>query len=169
MRAAGGRLRAESVDVKGLPPLKPAANDVGLGTGQQSSMLSEDSIKSFAYTLPSQPRAESFTAIQEWEGFVTSISPDQGSFFARLVDKTAKKKVAEETIEIQVSDVSESDAHLIKEGAIFRLAIGHARSAAGTRRKVSEIVFRRLPAWTERDIREARQKAEQLVSALKWE
>lgn len=106
-------------------------------------------------------------ALQEWEGYVTSIG-DQ-TFTARLIDKTAKSHIEEETAEFLLDDVSDSDRRLLREGSIFRWVIGYLKDAGGSKRRVSEIVFRRLPAWTRHDLLSARARATEITKGLAWE
>lgn len=131
---------------------------------EEKTKLSE----SAAVELPHSKPSGSFEPLQEWEGFVTSIDPRGTHFATRLIDKTAKKKLADEELEISLEDVSESDLHLLKEGAVFRLAIGYERSASGQRRKVSMLVFRRLPAWTARELVRAFEEGRAAAASLKW-
>ena len=94
-------------------------------------------------------QSESFRAIQEWEGCVTRIDDD--TFAAQLTDRTAGKTLAEEEADFPIDDVSEDDRQLLTLGAVFRWVVGYQRSASGTKKRVSQIVFRRLPMLTERD------------------
>ena len=101
-------------------------------------------------------RRPSLHALQEWEGWVVEIGEDE--FLARLVDVTAGATVSEpEWIEeeealIPFSEIDEDDLKQLREGSIFRWVIGYERSPSGTKRRVSDIVFRDLPAVTARDL-----------------
>lgn len=92
---------------------------------------------------PVQARAESFHALQEWEGSVLSVK--DGRFLAALIDITADERVANETVELSVDDVQEEDLSRLKPGAIFRWVIGYARTPAGTKTRGSRMYFRREP------------------------
>ncbi len=96
--------------------------------------------------------APTFHALQEWEGYVIEISDT--SFMARLVDLTAGLDQAEEEAEIPMSEVSAKDAVKMCLGSVFHWVIGYERSLAGTKRRVSEIVFRDVPPITEKDLRD---------------
>ena len=106
----------------------------------------------------------SFHALQEWEGHVTEI--DANDFHARLVDITAGASVEGEEARIPLAEVSEEDARRMKCGSVFRWVIGYERSPAGTKKRVSQIVFRDLPALTRRDLREGRAWAREVIASL---
>jgi hypothetical protein len=113
------------------------------------------------------PRDVSFYPLQEWEGYVVDIAGD--TFTARLVDKTADKTVEGEVGEFAVSDLTDDDRELLKPGAIFRWTIGYQRTKGGTKRRVSDIVFRRLPQWTKFDLASAKERAKKLADGIRWE
>jgi hypothetical protein len=106
-------------------------------------------------------------AIQEWEGYVTAI--DDTRFFANLKDLTQGEDVEKDEAEFSLSDFSDGDRSLIQEGAVFRWVVGVQRSSSGTRRYISQVVFRRLPAWRGADLSRAEVAAEKLSNALIWE
>ena len=109
----------------------------------------------------------SLQPIQEWEGVVTSIT--DSSFSAALVDVTAGSKESSEIAEFPIEEVSEEDQKLLRDGAIFRWVIGYQRSSTGTKRRVSELVFRRLPAWREVELRKSRERAKNIIKDIAWE
>lgn len=104
-----------------------------------------------------------FIPLQEWEGVVTSL--DTEMFVARLADQTNEANPDEEA-EFPTSEVSDDDLALLRPGAVFRWTIGFLKAPSGTKRRTSQIVFRRLPQWTEREIREAEELADKLASAF---
>ena len=97
-------------------------------------------------------------ALQEWEGYV--IEKRELDFVARLVDLTAltfprqAEMVQEDEAIIPLSEISVDDIKQMEEGSVFRWVIGYEKSASGTKRRVSEIVFRNLPKMTERQLSE---------------
>ena len=101
------------------------------------------------FTFDSLPQI-SFDPLQEWEGRVVEVKGDR--FFANLLDITAGKHFEEEIAEFPLDDVSDIDRPLLRSGAVFRWLIGYARRSSGTKYRVSNIVFRRLPQWTSIDI-----------------
>ncbi|MGD0762656.1 MAG: hypothetical protein ABR929_05595 [Roseiarcus sp.] len=109
----------------------------------------------------------SLEPLQEWEGYVTEIG--ESTFVARLVDLTANEQTEDEVADFLISDLSDDDLSLLKEGAGFRWVIGYQRRRSGQKIRASQIVFRRLPAWTNRDIKAAQARAEQLLTELHWD
>lgn len=102
-------------------------------------------------------RVSTFHALQEWEGYVIEIGEDD--FTVRLLDLTAGSSHEEEEAVILLSEISEDDLKRLRLGSVFRWVIGYARSASGTKRRVSEVVFRELPVVTKQDIAEAEERA----------
>ena len=115
---------------------------------------------------PSAHRSLSATlhALQEWEGYVVEIGEDE--FVARLVDLTAGMSYETDEATIPMEEISEHDAEKMSEGDIFRWVIGYERSASGTKRRVSQIVFRDLPRMTAADFEEGRKWAERVARSL---
>ena len=105
--------------------------------------------------------------MQEWEGTVTDVDGD--TFTARLTDLTAGKRVAEEEADCLVDDLTDDDRQLLVPGAIFRWVVGYQRASGGSKKRVSHVVFRRLPMLTEKDAAEAREEGARRAAALKWE
>ena len=95
--------------------------------------------------------------LQEWEGYVLEVGSD--NFTARLLDLTAGSSIEEEEAEVPIEEISEQDRLKVQPGAIFRWVIGYERSPAGVRKRVSVIVFRDLPAVTERNLQDGREWA----------
>ncbi len=107
---------------------------------------------------PSTPRAShapTLHALQEWEGYV--LETGETDFTARLLDLTAASFGVqaplgqEEEAVIPLSEISEDDLKRLRPGSIFRWVIGYERSASGTKRRISQIVIRDLPAMTMQD------------------
>lgn len=103
--------------------------------------------------------------LQEWEGYVVDISSSE--FVAHLVDMTSgdSTSVKEETV-IPMEEISEYDAKKMHVGSIFRWVIGYERSASGTRRRVSQIVFRDLPVVTKSDLEQSDEWARKTAQSL---
>ena len=116
----------------------------------------------FAFPVPRRPprSTTTFYPLQEWEGYVTAI--DKDSFTTRLVDITAGETRATETATIPLTEISNTDADKMEIGSFFRWVIGYRRDAAGTKYRVSVIVFRELPVMTKARLRRARAWAEKI-------
>ena len=108
--------------------------------------------------------ASTFHAIQEWEGYVVDVGTAE--FMARLIDVTADSAFEEEEAVIPLEEISEDDADHLGVGKIFRWVIGYERSAAGTKKRVSQIVFRDLPAVTKTDLQNGREWAQDTIRSL---
>ena len=89
-------------------------------------------------------------ALQEWQGYVLEINETE--FTARLLDVTASASFEEEEADIPLVELSDADVAKIQVGSIFRWVIGYERSVAGTKKRVSQIVLRDLPAVTKTDL-----------------
>ncbi len=68
--------------------------------------------------------------------------------------------------EVQVIELSDEDSAKMRPGSIFRWVIGYERTAAGTKRRVSQIVFRDLPAITRMDLRHRETWALETIRSL---
>ena len=85
-------------------------------------------------------------ALQEWEGFVVGIGSE--TFEARLLDVTAGDRCDSAEATIPLQEIAHGDLERMEIGSIFRWVIGHEISSAGSKRRVSQIVFRDLPTVT---------------------
>ena len=115
--------------------------------------------------IPSSlPRQVAFHALQEWEGHVLEVHDDE--IVAALVDLTANSSHEEEEAVIPLTEIADDDAAALRVGAIFRWVIGYERSPSGTKKRVSQIVFRDLPRVTERDLQQGREWARETRRAF---
>lgn len=113
---------------------------------------------------PRRMPATTLHALQEWEGHVVEIG--DGEFTARLTDVTAGTSYEGEEAVIPLAEIADGDAARIREGSIFRWVIGYERSAAGTKKRVSHIVFRDPPATTEADLRDGKAWARETMRSF---
>ena len=108
--------------------------------------------------------------LQEWEGYILRRGKDD--FAARLTDLTAESLASEprqgieEEATIPVSEVSDDDHERLYPGSVFRWVIGYERAASGTKRRISQIVFRNLPSLTEEDRTEGVEWANRVMQTL---
>ncbi|MDE2927216.1 MAG: hypothetical protein OXT71_12525 [Acidobacteriota bacterium] len=110
------------------------------------------------------PEISGVSALQEWEGFVLEIG--ETDFVARLVDSTAGLEQEEEEAVIPLAELSGEDFAKMRPGSLFRWVIGYERTVAGTKRRVSQIVFRDLPAITKMDLRDGEKWAHEIIRSL---
>ena len=106
--------------------------------------------------------------IAEWHGQVTEIEDDH--FYAELRglhgDGVAGSN--EEAV-IPISDLRPDDGFLLTEGAFFRLCISYEIQLSGNRRRYTEVIFRRMPAFRRIELEEAKQRAQNISRALRLE
>ena len=114
-----------------------------------------------------QSAKRTLTPTAEWEGYVESIS--EGKFFVKMVNVRSNSPLPTDQATFSKDDISEHDQQLLKEGAIVRWIIGRERLPTGQIRKVSEIHFRRLPAFRMEDYRQALDKANVLLEEIVWD
>ncbi len=106
----------------------------------------------------------SLHALQEWEGYVTEIN--DSDFVANLLDVTAGDTFAGEEVVIPLDEISEADVARMHTGSIFRWVIGYECAPSGSKRRVSQIVFRNLSAFTQKDLQEAEEWAAKMMSVF---
>ena len=104
---------------------------------------------------------DSFKAIQKWEGYVIEVYEE--TFLARLIPILGEG--ADQEAEIYIEEVEPVDQVLIEPGAVFYWSIGYLDKPSG-RHRDSYIRFRRLPAWTRRELKAAGEKAKMLQELL---
>ena len=159
------------VNVNGAVLRVPSANARGLApnaSSRQAPTGREQELGARIIGLPPVPARPalraSFHALQEWEGYVADV--DETEFFARLVDLTARGSHEEEEAVIPRAELSDGDNARMRVGSIFRWVIGYERSPAGTKKRVSQIVFRDLPALTKSDLRDGESWARKMARSL---
>ena len=131
-------------------------------------LLMDDGDGEFVTLLPTSLETLdeiTFYALQEWEGYVVGIGDEV--FTSRLVDLTAGEPTETEQVDLPISDLTDEDRGRLQVGSVFRWSIGYQRMR-GSKRRVSQIVFRDRPKWTKREIEEAEAKAEAVLSKIKW-
>ncbi len=119
----------------------------------------------FPDKLP-QPREVrySFSVLQEWEGYVVSISNEK--FTARLADVTKNCAIEDEEADFPLDDLQNTDRSRICPGSIFRWIIGYRLSPGGTKDRTSRIVLRNLPSWTKKELEKNQQDAAEWASKM---
>lgn len=116
-------------------------------------------------------RSNTSKVLAEWNGCVTSIDPSGYSFYASLNGVSGEGvEGEEEEAVIPIDYVSEWDHSLLKPGHFFRLSVIHDISHK-TRQPIryTQVVFRRLPAYHQRDLNKAKERAELLAQQLRVE
>ena len=112
----------------------------------------------------SSERRSVSSSSERWEGVVLRVESDV--FRARLVD--LDRQTPDEEAEVYLSEVSDDDRVLVEPGAVFYWSIGYYTDRTGQRMRRSLVRFRRLPAWTKRELDDARCEAEETGRILGW-
>jgi hypothetical protein len=107
---------------------------------------------------------ETLNPLQSWEGVVLEVA--DSSFTVRLADVAGKH--ADEEVALDKEELSDFDLDLLESGAILYWTIGYMYRQGGSRERVSRMRLRRLPAWTDRQLDEARERAKVLEEELGW-
>ena len=120
-------------------------------------------------SVPVRSDRPTLHALQEWEGWVVDIGDDD--FISHLVDLTAGATASahewiEEEATIPLSELSDDDRRKMELGSIFRWVIGYRRTPSGTKQRISEIVFRDLPAITTQDLAYGEEWATKIAQTL---
>lgn len=117
----------------------------------------------FPKPLPIQE--DHFQSLQSWEGIVESATPE--AITTRLRDRS--KKSPDQIAEFSIDEISPIDRELVQPGAIFYWDIGYSEDKTGQRLRASLIRFRRLPAWTHKEIEKAKRDSIEMRNKLGWE
>jgi len=99
-----------------------------------------------------KPLMGRFQLLQFWEGRVTDIFDN--TFSAIISDKT-NPDLPDELVTLDIEEVTPSDLSLLTLGSVFYWSIRYADFPGRGRSKESKIRFRRLPAWTQKEINRA--------------
>lgn len=102
--------------------------------------------------------------IQVWEGKVLSVDPERGVMETTLEAKVGS--VPPHAAEIDLQWVSDQDRDLVEPGAIFYLSL-FKRTKHGSIENTQELRFRRLPAWTRKQVAEVHEDAARMLKKLK--
>lgn len=109
-------------------------------------------------------KSVAFNSLLKREGTVISIM--ENYFTAKLVDLT--HDAVDELADFPFDEISDDDRNLVKEGAVFYWNIGYKLQPTGQKERSSIIRFRRLPAWTRKEIETAEKNADKLTSIFGW-
>jgi len=104
-------------------------------------------------------------SLQKWLGVVTGIG--KRNFSADLINLTHKGY--DEETEISIEEITDEDREFIKLGSYFYWSIGYHHSYTGQRTRMSQIRFRRLPAWNKSVLKEAETNAKKTAKLFGWD
>ncbi|MCL2725125.1 MAG: hypothetical protein FWD69_11875 [Polyangiaceae bacterium] len=93
-----------------------------------------------------------FELRQQWEGVVTHVDKDDNDELTVVLRDLTHPEQPDSEAVVSMDEVSPDDLVLVQPGAVLYWSIGYETTTTGERKRVSRIRFRRLPAWTRRDI-----------------
>jgi len=114
---------------------------------------------------PSDVPTEDAAVLQIWEGTVLDVDFDQEVLRALLHPK-GRGDIDDHVGDIHFVWVMEQDRDLLKPGAVFYLTLYKSRKPGGTIVNAQELRFRRLPAWTSRQISKANELADAMLPKI---
>ena len=135
------------------------------GSSGSTEALSNGPVVQLDDVIHATYKTPSMHPLQEWEGWVVEVGDHE--FVARLTDLTAEPGAPEEEAIIPNSEISEDDLKRLRQGDIFRWVIGYERWPSGTKKRVSQIVFRDLPIMTSQDKSMGEEWARNVSQALR--
>jgi hypothetical protein len=101
--------------------------------------------------------------LQAWVGLVEHVGTDR--FLATLSDVSNPRNPPEE-VELDLSEVSESDGPLLTGGAKFYWSIGYSDTPGGQRERVSSLRFARQPRLSKDQVNRIFEQADRLAAFL---
>ena len=171
---------AEAIDISPCQSQRSAEFDTRGESSNDATSIAPTAIKAddgktrilhIPEPLPETRHWVTMHPLQEWEGYIIGMRESQ--FVARLRDLTAessasdRERVPEEEATVSSSEVSDEDLGRMQVGSVFRWVIGYERAATGTKRRISQIVFRDLPSLTQEDKIEGLSWAREIMASLK--
>lgn len=130
----------------------------------ESSLLNEAQEAPVVFLAKHKSSKDNYKLLQQWEGVVQEI--DDEYFVCQLRDLSGDEP--DETAEIFLEEVSDNDRSLITAGAFFYWNIGYYENKSGQRTRSSMIRFRRLPAWTNKELNASKKVAAAISEKLNW-
>lgn len=101
--------------------------------------------------------------LQRWIGRVERV--DAHRFRATLNDATNSQNPSEE-VDLELSEVSESDLSLVAEGATFYWSIGYRDTPGGQRERVAALRFARQPRFGTAELNRIFEQANRTAALL---
>lgn len=106
----------------------------------------------------------------EWSGCVEEVHNEASCFTATLRGIKGKGVKGElEDAVIPIADVNKSDMELLRPGNYFRLCAMYEVTPSGQPRRFTQVIFRRMPAYRQKDLDEALQRGRELSGSLRVE
>ena len=142
----------------------PLPNDNGQPAEPSAGVANADIVSPRALLLDKYKVAlplPAFEVRQQWEGTVSEVGDSE--FVAVLADLTEPTRAREQAV-FSLDEVPDEDHELVVPGGVFYWSIGYERGRGGQKKSTSLIRFRRLPAWTTREIDAVHREARELLN-----
>lgn len=143
-----------------IEPSHSRMQEVQVDSGSAAAQI-ERSATFLRRELSERERTRAEIISHHWEGTVEQVGPE--AFIATLRSLRDAHE-SEKEAEVPLDSINPDDLELLAPGAVFYWTIGYEQSPAGTRRRFSQLKFRRLPAWTKKDLARAERKADELFA-----
>ncbi|MGD0205984.1 MAG: hypothetical protein ABSC89_00020 [Verrucomicrobiota bacterium] len=155
---------SKRVNVDAMPPsstANPPHPELYPHLSEQWGRVLKRTARTAPFPLPLGFRLylDRFQVLQKFEGVVQSVT--ENSFVARLTDKTHDEH---EEAEFHLEEVSPGDRNLVMPGAEFYWVIGREVKPYGQISRSSILRFKRIPAWSNEEVEQAKAEAETFLS-----
>lgn len=142
-----------TADARQIPRVPPSNEQLNSTTGSglqldRTSTLANERERTYRQTIK-----------HHWECTVISLGCES---FVATMRSLRDPDETEKEAEIPLEEINPDDLELLELGAVFYWTIGYEISPAGTRRRFSLIKFRRMPAWSKKDVQRVRADAAEL-------
>lgn len=143
-----------------------------LPESQQPSLYDEDlrleeddqrELSGIRVAPPTWRQSSWFLPLESWQGHVLETHDD--TFTARLITSDLD---TEEDAEFDLDEIASSDRALVVPGAVFYWNVGYRIDPGGRRSRTSLLTFRRLPAYSQKEITAAEERAASISAHLNW-
>ena len=101
--------------------------------------------------------------LQRWVGRVEHVD---GHRFVAVLDDATSSLCPQEQVELDLSEVSESDLTLLVPGATFYWSIGYRDTPGGQRERISTLRFARHPRLSKTEVSRIFEHADQVAALL---
>lgn len=141
------------------------------GQPASAETLSFDSVEVSRIAAASIAKADvpKNQVMAEWQGMVTELL--EGKFVAELKGILGRDVIgALEEAVIPLDEVRDEDLPFLVPGAFFRLTVNNVLRPDGrTRRRFTDVTFRRMPAYRREELEEAAERGRALARVIRVE
>lgn len=165
---------AENFDLQDLPsvskPVEVTCRNTGFLTTEEYTQTRTLQRPQKTYRAPLPPHSATTAAgpdaspIQIWEGRVLNVDVPSNVMTVLLTAKMGQ--FHDHTADIELQWVSEQDRDLVQPGAVFYLSL-FKQMKRGSVQNSQELRFRRLPAWTRKQLENIQVNAAMIRSKMR--